>query len=408
MSRVAYEARVEPGGGLSARYAVGKIADGNALAEEVMDNRGACAMFCALSAQFAYQKYQQVMSPTLRQKIKAMLITQSTAGGSTANHHLMYASVAFLSSYAWPEAIGKRADAKAEIEKQVDQILNGNFIEDDSFIYEPFCLNSFLMLYEFSPDPLIERKARMALDFLLASSAAEHLTGLWAASSLRNIAPRYNATTGAAMQHAYIYFGSPYPYNTVSAEMLPSAISSYRPNEAIVAAATDRSLPYIHRELARGGGWPVVAHKYTYMNRTYAIYSEYDGNQITSAWRDQYTRWGVPWPGGTFYLKQVVKDGGGDTAYNQTMQHKVTVLGAAVQGLTTVKRGVTRQLDVAGWQLMQGGNAVYIAYRPFGAGPRPGSSTPPLTPTIPAWRPTATRSSPRRRSTAPTRPMPRP
>lgn len=353
-----------------ARYAVGKIAEGNALATEVMDNRGACAMFCALSAQFAYQKYQQLMTPALRQKMKAMLITQSTAGGSTANHHIMYASAAFLSSYTWSEAIAKRVGAKAEIEKQVDQILNGNFVEDDSFIYTPSYLNSFLMLYDFSPDPLIRQKARMALDFLLASSAAEHLTGLWAASSLRNIAPRYDATTGAAIQHGYLYFGSPYPYNTVSAETLPSAISSYRPNDAIVAAATDRSLPYIHRELARGAGWPVAAHKYTYMNQTYAIYSEYDGNQIVNAWRDQYTRWGVLWPGGTFYLKQVVTDGGGDTAYNQTMQHKVTILGVAVQGLTTVKRGITRQLDAAGWQFMQGGNAVYIGYRPFGTGPR--------------------------------------
>ena len=243
-------------------------------------------------------------------------------------------------------------------------------VEDDSFIYTPFYINSFLMLYEFSPDALIKQKARMALDFLLASSAAEHLTGLWAASSLRNIAPRYDATTGAAMQHGYIYFGSPYPYNAVSAETLPSAISPYRPNDAIVAAATDRSLPYIHRELARGGSWPLVAYKYTYMNQTYAIYSEYDGNQIASAWRDQYTRWGVLWPGGAFYLKQVVKDGGGDTAYNQTMQHKVTILGVAVQGLTTFKRGITRQLDVAGWQFMQGGSAVYIGYRPFGTGPR--------------------------------------
>ena len=52
-----------------ARYAVGKIAEGDALANEVMDNRGECAMFCALSFQFAYQNVVQVMAPALRQKI---------------------------------------------------------------------------------------------------------------------------------------------------------------------------------------------------------------------------------------------------------------------------------------------------------------------------------------------------
>lgn len=352
-----------------ARYAVGRTGDADALANQVMDNLGACAMFCALSVQFTYQKYRSVMPQALRQKMRNFLVAQSVAGGSTANHHIMYAAAAFLSSYTWPEAAGKRAAAKAEIERQVDHVLGGNMIEDDSYIYTPFYLNAFLMLYEFSPDGLIRQKSKMALDFLLASSAAEHLQGLWAASSLRNIAPRYNATDGVSMQHAYLYFGSSYPYDNVSAETLPSAVSSYRPNAAIVAAATDRSQPYIHRELARGAEWPLIAYKYTYMNRTYAIYSEHDGDQI-KAWRDQYTRWGVLWPGGAFYLKQVVENGGGDTAYNQTMQHKVTILGVAVQGLSTFKHGITREIDVAGWQFMQGGNAVYIGYRPFGAGPR--------------------------------------
>ena len=114
-----------------ARYATGKVTEANELVAEVMDNRGACAMFCALSAQLVYQWYGSLMPASLQQKMKAYLLTQGATGGTTENHKIMYASSAFISSYTWPEAINKRPVAKAEIDRQVDIVLNQGLGEDD-------------------------------------------------------------------------------------------------------------------------------------------------------------------------------------------------------------------------------------------------------------------------------------
>jgi hypothetical protein len=354
-----------------ARYATGKVTEANALVAEVMDNRGACAMFCALSAQLVYQWYGSLMPGSLQQKMKAYLLTQGATGGTTENHKIMYASSAFISSYTWPEAISKRSVAKAEIDRQVDIILNHGLGEDDSAIYIPFYLNSFILLYEFSPDPLIKQKARLALDFMMANGAPEFIGGVWAAATLRNVAPRVDPNSGTSVKHGYLYFGIPSTYNNVNAETIPQAISSYRLIHPVIVAATNRSKSFVHREMSRGAGQPAVSRGYktTFMNRTYGIFSEYDGNAV-SGWRDQYTRWGVVWPNGAFYLKDIYINNGGDTKYNQVMQLRGTVLGVAVEAMTKFEIGITRKFSRDGWDFMQGGEAAYIAYRSFGTGPR--------------------------------------
>ena len=354
-----------------ARYATGRISEANALVAEVMDNRGACAMFCALSAQLVYQWYGRLMPATLQQKMKAYLLTQGSTGGTTENHKIMYASSAFITSYAWPEGAGKRPVAKAEIERQVDIILQQGLGEDDSPIYIPFYLNSFILLYEFSPDPVIKQKARLALDFMMANGAPEFIGGVWAAATLRNVAPRVDPASGTSYKHGYLYFGIPATYNRVNAETIPQAISSYRLIHPIIVAATNRSKSFVHRETSRGAGQPAVSRGYktTFMNRTYGIFSDYDGNAATG-WRDQYTRWGVVWPNGAFYLKDVFASNGGDTKYNQVMQHRGAVVGVSVDTMTKFEIGITRKISRDGWDFLQGGNAAYIAYRAFGTGVR--------------------------------------
>ena len=265
----------------------------------------------------------------------------------------------------------KRATAKAEIDPQVDIILNSGLGKDDSPMYIPFYLNSFILLYEFSPDPLIKQKARLALDFIMANGAPEFLNGVWAAATLRNVAPRTDPLSGTAVKHGYLYFGIPSTYNSINAETIPCALSTYRLIHPIIVAATNRSKSFLHRELSRGAGRPAVSRGYktTFMNRTYGIFSDYDGN-AASGWRDQYTRWGVIWPNGAFYLKDVYAANGGDTRYNQTMQHLGTVLGVSVEPMTKFEIGIARKFTSDGWDFMQGADAVYIAYRPFGSGPR--------------------------------------
>lgn len=353
-----------------ARYAVGKTAEGNQLVGEVLDQREGCAMFCALATQLVYQWFHGSMPAGLQQRLKDFLLTQGATGGTTENHKIMYASSAFISSYTWPEAAAKRAVAKAEIERQVDIILNWGLREDDSPIYMPFYLNSFILLYEFSLDPAIKQKARLALDFLMASAAPEHLTGVWAAATLRDLGPQPNPAAWTAFSFGYLYFNSPYPYRSVRPEVIPCAVSSYRLIHPIIAAATNRSYPFVHRELDRGAAQPglSLAHKTTFMNRTYALYSDYDGNQ-TPGWRDQQTRWAVLWPGGKFYLKDEVSGGVGETRYNQVFQNRGVLLGVAVQPLQRHESGIARKFSGQGWEFLQGGEAAFIAYRRFGAAP---------------------------------------
>jgi len=121
---------------------------------------------------------------------------------------------------------------------------------------------------EYVPEEL-RRKARIAYEVWVAHAAGTWLRGHWATPSGRTYPDMLTQqpTGGAAL--LWLYFGGVHPKLDARSQAIFAAVKRFRPPAAIVAAATDRSKPYVHRSRFDGAR----QFQTTFMNRTYAVYS---------------------------------------------------------------------------------------------------------------------------------------
>ncbi len=352
-----------------ARYAAGDIEGGNELAAYIFDNPGGASMFLVMAGMDLYLRYGEHMPEDVRESARNFITGYSEYPfGSTENHSAMTAAGGYLAAQTWPDwdqAEEVRESTRESIFELVDNLARRGLAEYDSPIYHTFFVNPLLSVYDHAEDEEMRRRAEIGLDIALADMAPEWVDGAWGASTLRTGNFQTDAQDGyIAALTGYVYFGGRAKPAQNDGCGVMSAVSSYRPPEIIQIMGTDRQEPYVHREthMAWHG-----ARKTSFVNQTYALFSQYDGNG-SLFWSDQMLRSGLVWssvePGAKFTVKAPTNNLTGESPNNQVLQHKGVLAGVAKEemtGFVPESGAVVEQREEDGWLFLNGG-AVYIAF----------------------------------------------
>ena len=257
-------------------------------------------MFYAYSMIGTYLHFRAVLPDSLHRAIRHAFRRRTMYRGDTENHWVMYYTGMYLAAQTWPGEDGTQwfnGRSSEENFREANAWLNhwmritttigqGEF---DSPTYSTIFLAPMTVLYEFAGDTLMKRKAQMMLDLLFADFAAEHLKGSYGGGHSRDYPDDIvNPLSAPATMWAWLYFGFPQfevwsdslyrPRNRTSWESLFGVLSSYRLPEIIRAIATDRAVPYVHRETKRvrnvirsGEELNPPVFKYTYMTKDFVL-----------------------------------------------------------------------------------------------------------------------------------------
>jgi len=229
--------------------------------------------------------------------------------GFTDNHMLQYQTARHLFADRWPDgprfadgstpAEGRR-DAAAWMERWIRNTVTQGMYEYDSPNYHHLYLLCFATVHEFTQDERLRQLSWMIMQVLLADWATEYLEGIWTGSHGREKYDQVLHThehTGAATQFGRLFFGGA-PLRLDLAESYYISLGGLQAFEALPLIghiATDRSQPYVLRELKAPRRGPGIAHgqpawKYTYVTPRYALGSSW-GN-LTDV---EHHRWDLSW-----------------------------------------------------------------------------------------------------------------
>lgn len=354
-----------------AQYAFGQTDAANQLADDLFSNPHSASMFLAMAGMDLYMRYNTVMPDDVKEKARRFITSfDDYTGGSTENHGIMFATAGYLAAQEWPDwnkADAVREETRSHLYNFVDEIAQHGIVEHDSPIYHVFFVNSLLALRDHATDSEMQQRATVGLDLLLTSMAPEWLEGYWATSTLRSAnfthdPRRLGSLTGPV---GWLYWGGDEPIHEDGCAVM-SAVSDYRIPEVLTYIGQDRRLPYVHRETqGQSFNRDDKYRKYTYMDETYAMYSQFDGNGDL-AWHDQLNRMGVVWvsdaPGSTLVIKQPVDDRGrGDTADGQVLQHERALIGVyrnSLSGYLPDTEAVVERIEEEDWMFVHGGTAL--------------------------------------------------
>jgi len=194
---------------------------------------------------------------------------------ATENHWLQYYASLYLLADLYPDdpaetwfngrSAGENlAEAEAYIAHWVELTTTRGQGEFDSPHYLPFFLAPLALLHRFASDSTMRTRAGMMLDWLVADFAVDTLDGLYVGAFSRIYPePTLERWKNGSTTFAWLLFGNmpfrPDPVNVVLPRpgyrphgvALMLALSGYEPPEVIRRIATDRSVPYVHRELKR-------------------------------------------------------------------------------------------------------------------------------------------------------------
>lgn len=134
-----------------------------------------------------------------------------------------------------------------------------------------------MLLSDFARDPAMKQRGKMMLDYLLADFAAEHLDGQYLGGFSRIYQPAvFKPLLSGASAFAYLYFGTGEPSHVGWVAL--AALGTYRLPLIIYKIATDRTVPYVHKERKRvrnvirfGTEKNPPVYKYTYVTSEYGI-----------------------------------------------------------------------------------------------------------------------------------------
>ena len=229
--------------------------------------------------------------------------------GFTENHKLQYRTARYLFAQTWPDGLSyndgmtpleAKKEAEDWISDWIDRTVTLGMYEYDSVNYHSIYYLCLTTLYDFAEDPLMKRKAWMAMQLFLADWAPEYLKGNWIGSHSRE---KYNQAThtllncGVAIPFGYLFFGDsrfhPELPETYFAGL--AAVQSFQPLSILGNIATDRSVSYIHKETKAPRQGPRIKNgspiwKYDYVTKDYALSSSY--GDISAV---ENHRWGLTW-----------------------------------------------------------------------------------------------------------------
>ncbi len=224
----------------------------------------------------------------VKRRMRDLWRTYTPYRGDTENHWAMYYTALYLITQMYPNEPAEswyNGRSSEENFREAEEYLlswmdltttigQGEFDSPDYFgVY----IVPMAQLYAFAEDPAMKQRAAMMLDYLIADFAVEHLDGMWMGGHSRTYPePVLNQWKTSSAGISWLLFGNT-PFQP-RGEAAILAMSGYEPPEILYYIATDRSQPYVHKELKRTRhrirhsivrNAPV--YKYTYMRKEYAI-----------------------------------------------------------------------------------------------------------------------------------------
>lgn len=261
------------------------------LADPSASSRG---MFVIYELMAAYLYGKDAIPGDLQQRIRRSFRDRPLYRGDTENHWVMYYTGLYLAAQTWPGYDGTNwytgksslenfHEAEGWLEEWMRITTTIGQGEFDSPTYHMVFLAPMLVLHQFAADPVMQKKAGMMVDYLLADFAVEHLEGMYCGAHSRDYPYNTVEPKKAPMTAwAWLFFGKPAP--VMRPELLAAALSDYRMPEIIYHIATDRSQPYVHTETKRvrnvirfGDERNPRVYKYIYMTADFALGSMQGG-----------------------------------------------------------------------------------------------------------------------------------
>jgi hypothetical protein len=294
--------------GIAARYSSGNgIAVADSLFQVALrEPRG--DMFWMFPVIGAYLHGKDVMSAPTRAAVRNAWKTYAPYRGDTENHWAMYYSTLFLAAEQWPGLPGSEwfngKSSRENFDDAREYLIHWMKItttigqgEFDSPDYFPEYGISMCLLAQFAQDPEMKKRGQMMYDYVLADFAAEHLDGQYLGGFSRIYQPAvFKPLQSQVSGFAWLYFGTGEAQDTSAGHLQPTpkarppgespysgwhllpALSDYRLPEIICHIATDRSMPYLHKERKRvrnvirfGTEKNPPVYKQTYVTADYGI-----------------------------------------------------------------------------------------------------------------------------------------
>ena len=248
-------------------------------------------MFPMILVQYAGR---DVLPESYQQRLRDLWRTYTPYRGDTENHWAMYYTALYLISELYPNdppeswfngrsSQENLREAREYLISWMDLTTSKGQGEYDSPWYMTVYLAPMAELYGFARDPEMRARAGMMLDYLLADFAVDNLNGLYAGGHSRVYPePLLDRRSNSMSAFAWLVFGNT-PFFP-RGEALILAVSGYQPTVILRHIATDRSSPYVHRELKRtrhrirySDVKNAPVYKTTYMSADYAVSSTQGG-----------------------------------------------------------------------------------------------------------------------------------
>ncbi len=179
----------------------------------------------------------------------------------------------------------------------IGDVVNEGLMEYNCWPYGADNILPYLTLIEHTRDKQLAHKAAIAYETILASTAANWLGGHWAAAQGRSYPHVYNQRPHGGTEMFWPYFGgAPDAFPGSNYDSMFPVFARYRMPEYIAAAAQIRSGDYVSKTNF------MKRKQYTYVNRHYAVYSQFDKGWPTAfnprfGIVPQAKRTGVVWDG---------------------------------------------------------------------------------------------------------------
>ncbi len=264
--------------------------------DAVRDRSFVWGSFFVYAMMDTYLRFDQELPADLKAAIKKRLRESFIEDkGFTENHKLQYRTARYLFGQTWPNdpalpdglsPLEGKQEAEDWINDWIERTVTVGMYEYDSPNYHSLYFLCFTTLYDFTTTPLIQRKAWMVMQLLMADWAPEYLNGNWVGAHSRE---KFNQVThtilnsGTATPFGYLYFGNSQFHPEIPEPFYAAllAVQNFQPLAILGDIATDRSKAYVHLETKaprRGIGIctrDIPVWKYTYVTRAYALGSSY-------------------------------------------------------------------------------------------------------------------------------------
>ena len=240
---------------------------------------------------------QNKLTPSAMKSLRGAWKTYMPYRGDTENHWLLYYTSLYLMAQMWPDEPGSAwytgkpsaenfREAESWIKQWMELTITRGQGEYDCTHYIGVYLLPLSYLKAWAKDAEMRQRATMMIEYIMADYAVENLDGIYVGSHARTddkqVLEKWN---GVSSDLGWLLFGVGWPLPVHAGYTMYYAVASgYEPPEVIQKIATDRSQPYVHKELKRTRHrWRFFderngrVYKTTYMRKEYAVGSDQGG-----------------------------------------------------------------------------------------------------------------------------------